>query len=53
MIKHAVRKVNPVKNFKQLRGRFKEFTDYETNNECQLCNFSWESVLGKTFNFIT
>ena len=25
----------------------------ETTNECQFCNFSEESILGKTFNLIT
>ena len=41
------------KNFQQLLVRSKNFVDYETTNESQLWNFSWESVLDKTFNFIT
>ena len=31
----------------------KIFVDYETTNNCQLCHFSEESVVGKTFHFIT
>ena len=30
----------------------KKFVEYESTSECQLCNFSYESVLVKTFNFI-
>ena len=31
----------------------KQFVDYQTTNEYQLCNFSSEGVPGKTINFLT
>ena len=38
------------KIFTKVIARFKKFL---TTRECQLCNFSWEKVLGKIFNIIT
>ena len=53
-INYDVRRLRHVKKLSLVTvARFKKFVDYGTTNECQLCNFSKESVLGKTFNYIT